>query len=324
MAGYALSEAMGAGRLRYIPVRLSAMRRFLTEGPELDVLVVAGVRRGDGFAYRRSAGWAPAAAERARRIVVELDEDGPDLGTPDITGPITSVVPRQFGPYALPPYALDPVTEAIARRVAGLLPEEPTLQFGPSPITEGVLRVLDRPAHVWSGLVTEAVLDLRARGLLLSPAVGTHLWGDQALDRAALDGWVGTRPVDETHDPGRLASIPRYVALNTAVQVGLDGSVNVERAGRRYVAGMGGHPDFAAGAARSPGGLSVIALRSEHRGRSTIVPSVDVVTTPRTDVDLVVTEHGVADLRGADDADRARRLVAVAAPAHREALAAVG
>jgi acyl-CoA hydrolase len=67
--------------------------------------------------------------------------------------------------------------------------------------------------------------------------------------------------------------------------------------------------------------MSVVALRSVTRtGASTIVPSVAVVSTPRCDVEVVVTEHGVADLRGVDDAERARRLAAVAAPAHREAL----
>ena len=97
--------------------------------------------------------------------------------------------------------------------------------------------------------------------------------------------------------------------------------MNVERVGGRIVGGVGGHADFCAGASRSPGGLSVIALRSmTARGESTIVPRVDVVTTPRTDVDMVVTEHGVADLRGLDDAARAARIVAVAAPEHRESL----
>lgn len=322
MAGYALSGAMARGQLTYLPVKLSAMGRFLTQAPPADVVVVPGVRRGDGFAYRRSAGWAPVAAERARGVVVDLDEDAPDVGTPDITGPVAAVVARTWGPPNLPPYGIDEVTEGIARRVLAVLPDRPTIQFGPSALTEGVVRVLDRPVSVWSGLVTEAVLDLADRGLLEGPAVATHLWGGPALDRAAADGLVKTLPASLTHDPGRLASLERYVALNTALQVGLDGSVNVERIGGRSVAGMGGHPDFAAAAARSVGGLSVIALRATHRDRSSIVATVDVVTTPRTDVDVVVTEHGLADLRGVDDAERARRLVAVAAPEHQAALTA--
>jgi acetyl-CoA hydrolase len=102
--------------------------------------------------------------------------------------------------------------------------------------------------------------------------------------------------------------------------VGLDGAVNVERVGGRVVAGPGGHPDFAAGASRSPGGLSIVALPSTAGGRSTIVAVPEVVSTPRTDVDVVVTEHGVADLRHLDDRERAARLIAVAAPEHRDEL----
>jgi acyl-CoA hydrolase len=103
--------------------------------------------------------------------------------------------------------------------------------------------------------------------------------------------------------------------------VGLDGAVNVERIDGDVVGGVGGHPDFARGAHACPDGLSVVLLRSRHRGRSTIVPAPEVVTTARTDVDLVVTEHGVADLRGRSDAERARLLVEIAHPDHRDALA---
>jgi acyl-CoA hydrolase len=85
---------------------------------------------------------------------------------------------------------------------------------------------------------------------------------------------------------------------------------------------VGGHPDFCAGAVRSRGGVSVVAFRSTNRtGHSSIVPQVELVSTPRCDVSVVVTEHGIADLRGVGDTERARRLIAVAAPEHREQLA---
>ena len=131
-------------------------------------------------------------------------------------------------------------------------------------------------------------------------------------------------PLEETHDVARLTAIPQFVALNTALQVGLDGAVNVERIGGDVVGGVGGHPDFARGASACPDGLSVVLLRSQHRGRSTIVPTPEVITTARTDVDLVVTEHGVADLRGRSDVERARLLVEIAHPDHRDGLARRG
>jgi acyl-CoA hydrolase len=125
-----------------------------------------------------------------------------------------------------------------------------------------------------------------------------------------------------THDLSCLSAIPRFVGCNTALQVGLDGSVNVERVGSRVIAAVGGHSDFCAGASRSPGGLSVIAVRScTTSGSSTIVGRVDVVSTQRSDIDVVVTEHGIADLRRASDTERAERLIAIAAPDHRATLA---
>jgi acyl-CoA hydrolase len=86
------------------------------------------------------------------------------------------------------------------------------------------------------------------------------------------------------------------------------------------VAGIGGHADYCAAAAQSPGGLSMIVLPSAHGERSSIVPAPTVVSTARSDVHVVVTEHGAADLRGLDEEERAEALIAVADPAHRAAL----
>jgi acyl-CoA hydrolase len=210
------------------------------------------------------------------------------------------------------------VERAIARHVVSLLPEEATVQVGPGGVAEAVIAAIDRPVHVWSGLVTDAVAALDARGLLLDAAVCAYTWGSEALCR---DGLVSLLGVEETHDISRLSSIDRFAACNTALQVSLDGSVNVERVGGRVVAGIGGHADFSAGASRSIDGVSIVALPSTTRsGASTIVPTVDCVSTPRADIEVVVTEHGIADLRGVDDAERAGRIAAIAAPQHRAAL----
>jgi acyl-CoA hydrolase len=159
---------------------------------------------------------------------------------------------------------------------------------------------------------------LARRGLLVGPLTAAYAWGGQAIAELACAGQLCLRPVEETHDLSRVSAINRFVGCNTALQVGLDGSVNVESVGGRIVAGIGGHADYCAAATRSIGGLSVIALRSVGpSGVSTIVPQVDVVSTPRCDVEFVVTEHGVADLRGVGDAERARRIIEVAGPLHR-------
>ena len=322
LAGYGLSRAVAAGRVTPLPVRLSAVPSRLAEDPP-DVAVVNAVRRGDGFAFAGSVGWADVLARHARRVVVEVDDAAPDLGGPGVEGAIVAVVERPEATH--PPAAsrpADAVDLAIGALVADLLPDAPTLQIGPGGIAEGIARAIDRPVHVWSGLVTDAVAELDDRGLLLGPAVAAYTWGGAPIERLAAGGRLRLVSSTETHDLSRISSIDRFVGCNTALQVGLDGAVNLERVGDRVVAAVGGHADFSTGASRSIGGLSLVALRaSTAAGDSTIVPRVDVVSTARSDVDVVVTEHGVADLRGAGDAERARRLVEISAPEHRDALA---
>jgi acyl-CoA hydrolase len=276
------------------------------------------VRRGTDLVYAGTVGVGPAAARCARAVVVEVDPDGVDLGAPPIEGPIVAIVERPAADEAPRTRGPDDVDRAVGRNVVSVLPPDPTLQFGPGGISEGVLAAVDRPVRIWSGLVTEAVADLDRRGFLRGSITAAYVWAGEGLNAIARSGRLNLLPVEQTHDISRVASIDRFVGCNTALQVGLDGSVNVERVGGRTVAGIGGHADFCAAATRSHEGVSIIALRSSTRdGTSTIVPAVDVVSTPRCDVEVVVTEHGVADLRGVDDDERARRIVLVAAPAHR-------
>ena len=216
------------------------------------------------------------------------------LGTHE--GTPTRVVPDWPDP--------DDVDRAIAAHVVHALPPSPTLQYGPGPLLDAVV-----PRWTGPSASTRASSPTRwsrssRDGRLRDTAVTGIPVGRRRAAELAIDGRVRLAPLEETHDVARLTAIPQFVALNTALQVGLDGAVNVERIGGDVVGGVGGHPDFARGASACPDGLSVVLLRSQHRGRSTIVPTPEVITTARTDVDLVVTEHGVADLRGRSDVER--------------------
>jgi acyl-CoA hydrolase len=322
ISGYALAPAVAAGRITPLPVRLSAMPNYLDERPA-DVAVVAAVPRGSGWAFNGSVGWGDAAARTAERVVIEADRVGVDLGGPAVEGNIVVAIDRPAPPpgRSFGSRRADDVDLRIGRSVAALLPDDATLQFGLGGIGAAIASSIERPVRIWSGMVTESVADLHRRGLLLAPAVTAYTWGGEPIERLASAGMLELTSTAVTHDLTRISSIPRFVACNTALQVGLDGSVNVERVGGRSVAAVGGHSDFCVGASRSAGGLAVIALRSTTvRGESTIVPRVDVVTTQRSDIDVVVTEYGVARVGGVSDAERAARLVAVAAPEHRDEL----
>jgi acyl-CoA hydrolase len=322
LAGYGLARAVNDGRVTALTVRLSAVPSMIDDHPP-DVAVLTGVRRGNELAFGVSVGWNDVLARSAQRVVVEIDDDGVDLGAPIISGNIVATIERPRSPTADQSTSrpADNIDLQIGSLVASWIPDDATLQFGPGGIGEGIARSLDRPVRIWSGLVTDAMAEVHERGYLRAPLVATYAWGGAPIRRLASDEMLRLVSCTETHDLTALSNTPRFVGCNTALQVGLDGSVNVEMVGGRLIAAVGGHSDFCTAASRSVGGLSIIAVRSQTaKGASTIVAAVDRVSTQRSDVDLVVTEHGIADLRAVGDRERAERMISVAAPEHREQL----
>jgi acyl-CoA hydrolase len=313
IAGYALARIVASGRLTPLGVRLSAVPSILAEHPPA-VAVIAGVRRGDGYAFAGSVGWGDVLARAAERIVIELDDAGHDLGGPAIEGDIVAVVPRPPLDVAIAAQRpADEIDLQIGAYVASLVPDGATMQFGPGGIGEGIARALDRPVHIRSGLLTDAMASLHDRGLLAAPATAAYTWGGDPILRLADAGMLELVSVTETNDSTRISATPCFVACNTALQVGFDGAVNIERIGTRVITSIGGHADFCHGASRSAGGLAVIAVRATAAdGSPTIVERPDVVSTPRCDIDVVVTEHGIADLRGLTDPARVAAVRSIA------------
>jgi acetyl-CoA hydrolase len=171
------------------------------------------------------------------------------------------------------------------------------------------------------GVVTNAGKPFDRGVTVTNTVLGTRRLFDFAHDNPA----VQVRPASHTHGHGTIASIPRFRAINSAVEVDLTGQVNAEVAGAAYVGAVGGQADFVRGALASEGGRSIIALPATALGgkASRIVSRLDTVTLPRSDADLIVTEHGVADLRGATLEERAARMIGIAAPEFREGLSRV-
>jgi acyl-CoA hydrolase len=322
MGGYGMAEPIAAGRMTYAPIRLGSVPHFLEHTLRPHIVVVPGVARGSGFAYRGSVGWGPAAVRAGDLVVIEVADGAVDHGGPLIDCTPDLVVDVEPSVGMPPDREPDAVDLAVGRNVASLVRDGMSVQLGPGGIADAIVASIDRPVGIFSGLLTDRMAALAERGLLRGVAVAGYLWGGADIDALAAEGRLDFQSVEVTHHLGVLSGVEGMLACNTALQLGLDGSVNVERIGSRLVAGIGGHADFCAGASRAPGGLSVIALRSTTRsGGSTIVAQVDQVSTPRCDVDIVVTEHGIADLRGLGDRARADAITAVAAPEHRDALA---
>ncbi|MCU1616296.1 MAG: putative acetyl-CoA hydrolase/transferase [Frankiales bacterium] len=314
MSGWGLRSAVDAGLVHALPVRLGAIPALL-HGPLRPDLLVAGVvaRSGGGFGFGTEVAWMRAAVDAGARVAAVVGSRTPssDAG-PALPDDRVVVVGESDDPPATlaftPPAA---VHRAIAEHIAALIPSGARLQVGPGALGTAVVDELRTPVRVDSGLLPDGIPLLERRGLLLGEPVGTYLAGGPEL----LE-WADGRPLlhrlEHTHDLTRLSTGLPFFAVNTALEVDEQGQVNVEglhEKGRAAsaVGGIGGHPDYAVAAARSAGGLSIVALPARHAGSATLVSRLSwPVTTPSHDVDVLVTEAGAVDLRGLDRSERAR------------------
>lgn len=316
MPGWGLRAAVAQGRIRFPPVRLSATPGLLHGPLRPDVLVATVVETSAGYRFGNEISWQQAAIAAGARVAAVVSRAAPVCAA----GPVlpdrqlTVVAETDDPPADMPDDPPAPAIERMVERLIGFIPAGARLQVGPGALGATVLRKLEVPVRIDSGLLPDSVVDLDERGLLIGTPVATYLAGGPRL-RAWASGREVLHPVEFTHDPGRLSASPLF-AVNTAVEIDTHGQVNVEGTERAVVGGIGGHPDYAAAAARSVGGLSIIAVATRHRGRSTLVGTLSrPVSTPAHDVDLVVTDHGVADLRGLDRAERTEALRAAWGPA---------
>ncbi|MCB2048175.1 MAG: hypothetical protein KDE32_08095 [Novosphingobium sp.] len=213
--------------------------------------------------------------------------------------------------------------EAIAARIAPLVPEGAHVQAGIGGAPGAIWNHLSshRGLVLRSGLVTPGFRTLAEAGALASGAdhlAGIALGQREFYDWLAETGHVRFSTTLETHDHCALSALPRLTSINGALEVDLFGQVNVEWQGSRLGSGVGGGPDFMRAATASDGGRSIIALPATAKGGSLsrIVARLDRPTASiaRSDVDTVVTEYGVAELRDKGIDARADALVAIAAP----------
>ncbi|MBT2305198.1 hypothetical protein J7E70_32865 [Variovorax paradoxus] len=222
------------------------------------------------------------------------------------------------------------MNEQIAQRESGLIRDGDTLQFGIGSVLPEVAKALrsHRRLRIHSGMISPAVQTLWDSGALARDAriVAGVIFGDLGFyDNVAPLGRVFLDDVRNTQGVDVLATIPRFVAINSAVEVDLFGQVNSERSAGSLLAGAGGLPAFAQGSQVSSSGRLLICLPSTaRRGQSSrIVPAISsdgLCTLRRFLADAVITEHGIAELRGLSISARAEALISIAHPDHRSHL----
>lgn len=311
MGGWGLRRAADDGLVRVLPVRLSSVPALL-HGPLRPDLLVASVVpvASGGYTFGTEVAWMRAAVAAGVPVAGVVTPNRPhcDAG-PALPAEALVLVGDSDEPAATLTFTV-PADEhrAIAEHVAALVPPGARLQVGPGALGEAVLGALRSPVSIDSGMLPDGVVDLDRRGLLVGTPVATYLAGGPEL-LAWADGRPMLHPIEHTHDVTRLSAGTPFVAVNTALELDEQGQVNVEGTPGAAVGGIGGHPDFAAAGARSLAGLSIVAVPSTHRGKPTLVERLSApVSTPAHDVDVVVTEHGSADLRGLDRTERAAAL----------------
>ncbi|QTI69926.1 acetyl-CoA hydrolase/transferase C-terminal domain-containing protein [Gordonia polyisoprenivorans] len=312
MGGFALQPAIDDGVVRRVPARLGGLPSLLT-GPLRPDLLIAGLTRDNaGWHWGTEVSWMASVVDAGVPVLAEHNEALPRTsGDPVVPQDQVTVVSHvERSPIAVPSATFDDTSRQIAAHIADLVPEGACVQYGPGPLADAVFDALTVPIRIRSGMINQSVLSLERRGLLLDTPVSTYVVGSPEVYVWA-DGRAVTTRLEKTHDLSVARGRP-FVTINTALEVDTSGAVNIEGIAGRAVAGPGGHPDFALAGHRSVGGLSIIATPSTRRGRRTLVDRLTFpASTPRSDVDIVVTEHGRADLRGLDDVERAAELARI-------------
>jgi acyl-CoA hydrolase len=334
-------EAVQAGRADYTPIFLSEIDSMFTNGDlPLDVVLMQVSPPDEhGFVTLGTTVDCTLDAMRsARSVIAEVNERMPRTHgeTAIHISRITALVESSRPVLELLPEPFTEMHRMVGENVAKLIPDGATLQTGIGGIPDAVLSCLGdkRDLGVHAELVGDGVINLMESGVLTGErktlhrgkAVVSFVLGSQRLIEFVHENPAFEfRPTGYTNDPFVIAQNDKMVAINSALQVDLTGQVCSDSLGIKPYSGFGGQVDFIRGAARSKGGVPIIALLStaRHGTVSRITPMLDQgsgVVTSRADVHYVVTEHGIAYLHGKTLRERAEALIAIADPRFRNEL----
>jgi acyl-CoA hydrolase len=330
-----LRAAHAEGRVDFRPLSYFGIHRFLSDPATMVHTAVVQVAPPDER-HQCSLGPAvefmPSVLTSASRVFGVINPNVPRLqGAPSLPLDRFEAIAHSSAPLATYDVGKpSPAVGALVEHLATLIPSGSTLQTGLGKVPSQLLRALGarRDLTLHTGMISDAVLELADSGALRAePSIctGVAIGSTDFYSRLAAMRGLSLAEVGYTHSPQTLSRISGLRAVNSALQVDLLGQVNAEMLDGQYVGGPGGLPDFARAAHLDPQGLSIIALNAtDGSGRlSRIVPRLGedaVISVPQYDVDAVVTEYGVALLRGQSLGERARRLCAIAHPDHRAAL----
>lgn len=267
-------------------------------------------RRGE-YSMGLAVDYLLPAMRNARAVIAEVNDRIPWTHTEKLfrEEDFALLVEASREPAAPPPMRAGEAEAAIARHAAEFIPEAATLEFGLGILPEAICAALRgrRSLKVHSGTIGDGVAALMESGAVTVADCAMLIGSRKLFDHARENPAVRLRSTDYTHDPRVLGSLPRFVAINSAVEVDLTGQVNAEVAKGSYLGAVGGALDFIRAATFSPGGVSLLVLPAARIVNSLSGP----VSTPRSEAGVIVTELGAADLRGCTLNERKRRMLRI-------------
>ncbi|MCC9293582.1 4-hydroxybutyrate CoA-transferase [Clostridium sp. WLY-B-L2] len=334
-------NAVNSGRADYVPCFFHEMPRLFKEGYiPLDVsLIQVSKPDNHGFcSFGISNDFIKPATECAKIVIAEVNENMPRvLGDCFIhISDIECIVENTHPVVEMAPSKIGDVEKKIGKYCASLIEDGSTLQLGIGAIPDAVLSFLKdkKDLGIHSEMISDGIVDLVESGVItnkkktLHPGklVVTFLMGTKKLyDFVNDNAMVESDSVDYVNEPMVIMKNYKMVCINSCVEMDLMGQITAESVGLKQISGVGGQIDFMRGASMAKDGKSIIAIPSTAKKGtvSRIVPFLSkgsAITTSRNDVHYVVTEYGIAQLRGKSLKERARELIKIAHPKFRDEL----
>ena len=332
-------KILEAGALQVIPCHLSELASMIRRQElKIDVVLLQVSQRDDGaYSYGSVCSYLSEAVRTARTVVAEVNDQAPWTSCIERLDPewITHTVHVSRALIPVPSREWTAEDTAIAKNVAPLIEDGAILQVGIGTLPDAILSELSshRDLGIHSGVVGDGVVKLIEAGVVTNArktidrgiSVTGALFGTKLLSQFAhRNSSIRVDPVSYTHRADVLANFEAFTTINSAIEVDLFGQINGETVNGKYVGTIGGQTDFVRGTQLSERGRSIVAMpaRVSAQGPGRIVSALSsrFATAARADTDTVVTEFGVAELKGQTVDERSRRLIAIAHPDDREDL----
>ena len=340
--GENVREAVNDGRADFVPIHLHDVPALITRGQmPIDVALIHISQPDEhGFcSYGVGVDATKAVVENARTVIALVNRQMPrTLGDSFVHVSKLGQVVEVDEPLIELPMAseVSDVARSIGENIASLITDGATIQMGIGEIPDAVLLFLEDKKHlgVHTEMFSDGLVDLFEAGVVTNEKKTLHrgkivasfvIGSRRSFDFVDNNPFMEFHPNEYVNDPWVVSRNDKMVAINSALSVDLTGQVCADSIGTRVYSGFGGQLDFIRGAARSQGGVPIIALPSTAKSGSlsrlvdTLLPGSGVVTT-RADVHYVVTEYGIANLYGRSLRERARSLIDISHPDFREDL----